>query len=69
MPIYEYKCPVCDHRFSLLQRIGEGNEHLTCERCGAPKPVKQFSTFASTSNASGGSSFATGGAPAGSGFT
>jgi len=37
MPIYEYKCPVCNHRFSVLQRLGEGNEHLRCEKCGEPK--------------------------------
>ncbi len=49
MPIYEYTCSVCHHRFSVLQRIGEGNEQLHCEKCGAPKPVKQFSTFASSS--------------------
>jgi putative FmdB family regulatory protein len=55
MPIYEYKCPACDHRFSVLQRLGEGNENLQCEICGTPKPVKQFSTFASTTSTSGGS--------------
>ena len=40
MPIYEYKCPVCNYRFSVLQRLGEGNEHLRCEKCGEPKPIK-----------------------------
>ncbi|MCP4405623.1 MAG: zinc ribbon domain-containing protein [bacterium] len=48
MPIYEYKCPSCHHRFSILQRMGEGNENLNCEECGSPKPVKQFSTFAAS---------------------
>jgi putative FmdB family regulatory protein len=66
MPIYEYKCPACDHRFSVLQRIGEGNEHLLCDHCGAPKPVKQFSTFASTG---GHKSFSGGGTQVGSPFT
>ena len=65
MPIYEYKCSVCDHRFSVLQRIGEGNEHLRCEKCGESKPVKQFSTFASSSSKHGST---TSGAPSG-GFT
>jgi putative FmdB family regulatory protein len=54
MPIYEYKCNVCEHRFSVLQRMGEGNEHLVCEKCGASKPSKQFSTFASGSGSSSG---------------
>jgi putative FmdB family regulatory protein len=66
MPIYEYTCSACQHRFSVLQRMGEGNEQLVCEKCGAPKPVKQFSTFA----ASGGGGGLTSAAPAsGSGFT
>ncbi len=55
MPIYEYKCPACNHRFSVLQRIGEGSEHLQCELCGTSKLIKQFSTFASASSSSEGS--------------
>jgi putative FmdB family regulatory protein len=43
MPIYEYACPSCEHRFSVLQRVGEGNDHLRCEQCGTPRPVKQIS--------------------------
>lgn len=66
MPIYEYKCSVCEHRFSVLQRIGEGNAHLRCEKCGEPKPVKQFSTFASSSSSKRGPT--TSAAPSG-GFT
>jgi putative FmdB family regulatory protein len=66
MPIYEYKCPVCNHRFSVLQRIGEGNEHLRCEKCGEPRPIKQFSTFATSGGSQSGST--TSGAPSG-GFT
>jgi putative FmdB family regulatory protein len=66
MPIYEYKCSACDHRFSVLQRIGEGNEQLRCEKCGEPKPLKQFSTFASSSRSRQGSTASS--APSG-GFT
>ena len=69
MPIYEYKCSACDHRFSVLQRIGEGNEQLICEKCGTPKPTKQFSTFASTGNTGGDRAFTTSSAPSGSPFT
>jgi putative FmdB family regulatory protein len=68
MPIYEYKCPACDHRFSVLQRISEGNENLQCELCGTPRPVKQFSTFASANSSSGGS-FGGGSVPSSSPFT
>lgn len=68
MPLYEYRCPDCDHRFEVLQRVGEDAAGVACPECGSEKPVKQFSTFAST----GGGPSAFGGgcsAPAGSGFT
>ncbi len=69
MPIYEYQCTACQHRFSVLQRIGEGNEQLVCERCGAPKPVKQFSTFAAASSGAGKSTGSAMSAPVSSPFT
>lgn len=46
MPIYEYRCRDCGHRFEMLQRMGEGGEGLACPRCGAGRVEKQFSTFA-----------------------
>jgi putative FmdB family regulatory protein len=69
MPIYEYRCEICDHRFEVLQRMGEGSDSLTCPACGAGEPKKQFSTFASAGGDA--ASLAGGGcaAPAGSGFT
>lgn len=52
MPLYEYRCRECGHRFEILQRLGQGADGLECLRCGAPGVEKQFSTFA----ASGGDS-------------
>jgi putative FmdB family regulatory protein len=49
MPLYEYRCPECGHRFEILQRMGETAEGLACPRCGAGKVEKQFSTFAAAS--------------------
>lgn len=69
MPIYEYQCAVCHHRFSVLQRIGEGSEHLVCEQCGTPKPVKQFSAFASIGNTTGNDSSVGKSSQSGSRFT
>ena len=64
MPLYEYRCRHCDHRFEVLQPMGAGNEGLVCTACGEPSPEKQLSTF--SSSASNGSPSA----PAcGSGFT
>ena len=69
MPIYEYRCPACHHRFAVLQRLGEGNERLQCEQCGAPQPVKQFSTFAAARSEGRASSSGVASAPANSNFT
>ena len=49
MPLYEYRCRQCGHRFELLQRMGEGREGLACPRCGELEVEKQFSTFAASS--------------------
>ena len=66
MPIYEYKCSKCGNVFEVFQRIGADGSELNCPICGAPRPEKIFSAFASTggdsnssSNASCGSSGST----------
>lgn len=48
MPLYEYRCRECGHRFEILQRLGQGADGLECPQCGAPGVEKQFSTFAAT---------------------
>lgn len=53
MPLYEYRCEDCDHRFEILQRIGEGSDGLTCPDCGEEHLVKQFSTFAAAGTEGG----------------
>ena len=52
MPIYEYKCASCGHRFDVLQRIGADGSDLDCPNCGVQKPEKMLSACAT----SGGSS-------------
>ncbi|HEX2254573.1 MAG TPA: zinc ribbon domain-containing protein [Thermoanaerobaculia bacterium] len=73
MPLYEYRCDGCGHRFEVLQRMGEGGEDLLCPRCGAERPARQLSTFAAASGASaaasGASALTAGGCGGGSGFT
>ena len=45
MPIYEYTCRKCEHRFeSLVRKPSETPK--TCPKCGTAKPVKAFSSFA-----------------------
>jgi putative FmdB family regulatory protein len=42
MPIYEYKCKACEHKFDKLQKISD--EPLTvCPDCGKPELVKLVS--------------------------
>ncbi len=53
MPLYEYRCASCNHRFEVLQRLGADAQGLVCPECGHGEVAKQFSTFASA--VSGGS--------------
>ena len=46
MPLYEYRCESCEHRFEILQRLGETAEGLSCPKCGVQQLEKMFSTFA-----------------------
>lgn len=61
MPLYEYVCSTCHHRFEVLQRIGENGDGLLCPQCGERKVEKQLSTFAAATTSSSSSSFDTGG--------
>jgi putative FmdB family regulatory protein len=72
MPLYEYRCRDCDHRFEVLQRVGDTGDGLLCPACGAREPARQLSTFAAGSGTKGASAAVGGGcgAPAcGTGFT
>lgn len=44
MPVYEYRCEGCDHRFSELVR-GE-RDQLACPACGRRDPERLLSTLA-----------------------
>ncbi len=52
MPIYEYRCEECDHRFEIIQRLGADAGGLTCPGCGTPRLEKVFSTFAASTQGS-----------------
>ena len=46
MPIYEYICKRCEHKFETLQKISEV-ELLTCPHCGidALRKIMSLSNF------------------------
>jgi putative FmdB family regulatory protein len=43
MPIYEYACRTCDHRFEMLVR---GGEAPSCPNCQGAELERALSTFA-----------------------
>lgn len=34
MPIYEYVCPACDHRFQAMRGMSERLAPVACDACG-----------------------------------
>lgn len=42
MPIYEYKCKACEHKFDKLQKISDA-ALVDCPDCGQPELVKLVS--------------------------
>lgn len=46
MPIYEYKCDKCEHRFDQLVKSMSGDDGVVCPECGSKQVEKQLSVFA-----------------------
>jgi len=51
MPIYEYSCRQCGHRFEKLQKNAT-EEPVACPSCGSVVVSKEFSSFSSTGSLS-----------------
>lgn len=47
MPVYEYQCNTCDHKFELLQSVNARPEETSCPRCNAVNAQRLMSAFAS----------------------
>jgi putative FmdB family regulatory protein len=43
MPLFEYRCAACNHRF---EELVHGDRHPGCPKCKSRKTVKQLSVFA-----------------------
>ncbi|MFC2072725.1 zinc ribbon domain-containing protein [Chloroflexota bacterium] len=50
MPIYEYECENCGERFELRRSISDNDNEIRCPKCGAKKPRRVFSMFATGSS-------------------
>jgi len=61
MPIYEFKCRHCGHRFEELCRMGEDGLELRCPACGRRELQRCQSTFAARSTGDGGVAHSVGG--------
>ncbi|MBM3462015.1 MAG: zinc ribbon domain-containing protein [Armatimonadetes bacterium] len=48
MPIFEYVCMECEHKFEKL--VMNPNTEIKCDQCESANLRKLFSVFASTSN-------------------
>ena len=53
MPIYQYECEKCGHKFDLRRSIDEVDSEITCPECGAKHPRRVISLY-STFSPSGG---------------
>ena len=60
MPLYEYRCGECEHRFEALIPAGRADQE-PCPRCGAAPAQRLLSVFAAPRGASPAGSLARGG--------
>lgn len=66
MPIYEYECNKCGHRFDLRRGINDDDSDVGCPECGAEHPKRAICSFG-TLSAGGGCAPIGGGASTGGG--
>jgi putative FmdB family regulatory protein len=52
MPLYEYECSKCHHKFAELIMQKEEEEKLRCPKCKSKKWERLFSAFAVVSDLS-----------------
>lgn len=65
MPLYEYECKECGHRFERLVSISNADNKQPCPQCGGKDTEKLLSAFATKSS----SSLSIGTSGSGGGFT
>lgn len=46
MPMYEYACRKCDHRFEKLVKSISSTEKVPCPECGSKQTERAVSVFA-----------------------
>jgi len=46
MPIYEYRCSECGHKFEIRRSMEDSNSKIRCPACGKENAQRIFSSFA-----------------------
>lgn len=59
MPIFEYSCRKCGHRFEKLQKGAEA-QVSACPSCGSEEVRKEISAFSSSSSTGATSCYSSG---------
>ena len=54
MPLYDYRCRECGHKFEALKSNEEKDKDAECPVCGAKNPHRLISLFSGGSKGSGG---------------
>jgi len=49
MPLYEYECKKCGHKFESVRNIADSQSILKCPKCGRESAYKIISIFNSPS--------------------
>ena len=45
MPLYDFECRECGHKFEAFRKMREAADDLTCPECGAGNPRKLVTAF------------------------
>jgi len=45
MPIYEYQCSQCSHRFEIIHGAAEKDLEIRCPKCGDSRIERMISSF------------------------
>jgi putative FmdB family regulatory protein len=61
MPIYEYACPRCDHRFELRRGMSAADDPVDCPACQSPEVQRLISRVVCFSKGEGGQMASVGG--------
>lgn len=48
MPVFEYKCSVCNNKFEYLHKSSTQQEEVICPVCNSDKNKKLFSSFSAS---------------------